>query len=142
MWQLFLFLILIIVFHKLSKVLQEQQEQQQKKSGEGKVRELFQTLGFPLPEETVPLPKPQKPRPGKQEKIWKPAEEDAKLELTQPAKLQLPSEPVEKTEREPIVFYRDKLEEGIILSEILGPPKAYQIGRGGGIGIRAGLKNR
>lgn len=133
MWQLLLFIIILIVFQKLSKTLQQQQEQQQRESGEEKIGDLFKTLGFPLPEEIPPKPewkKPEEPLIVKR-KVKKP---EVKITELKPLKPELPPEEAEVLKEEELAFPQDKLEQGIILSEILGPPKAYQIRRGGGIG--------
>lgn len=156
MQQLIIFIIFIILFQWLSKAIHKQQEQQQEKeppAGPQKdrrrsgVEELFESLGFSLPEEIPSAPK--------QEKVVMPQSEiNRNVKKRKPEiRLEPPKVNPEKDkipyrqEEEPASsglpeFSRDKLEEGIILSEILGPPKAYRIRRGGGIGIRAGLKNR
>ena len=141
MWQFLIFIMFILLLQKFSKNLEEQRKQQEEETKEEKIGDLFQTLGFPLPEETPPRPEwkmPKEPAIVKKE-IKRPEAEIAELK---PEKIETPIKQIEEAEEELPTFSEDKLQEGIILSEILGPPKAYQIRRGGGIGIRAGLKNR
>lgn len=55
----------------------------------------------------------------------------------------MPSAPDAKIKTKPSEFFTpDKLEEGIILSVILGPPKAYTFQPGWWNGRHVGLKNR
>ena len=136
MFRFLIFLIFIIFIQRLFKTLQEQQREQPKEPAEEEIKNYFQTLGFPAPEEIPPEPKLERP---KQPPIVK--EEDrkpqVKLAELKPAKIEPQPEQIEKPKEELLSFSTDKLEQGIILSAILGPPKAYQIRRGGGIGIRA-----
>ena len=133
------FLIYIILIQKLLKNLQEQQKEQQKQPTEQEIKDYFQTLGFPPPEETPPEPEPERP---KQPVIAKQEIKKPELEIVEPksVKIEPQFQEIEESQEELLTFSTDKLEEGIILSEILGLPKAYQIRRGGGIGIRAWLK--
>ena len=142
MWQLLLFIIFIILIQKLNKGLKEQGQQERRKpsSSEETLKDIFQTMGFPLPEELPTKPKPEKP---KKPVIKKTAREpEIKITQQESAKLETLAAPLEETTEELLALSQDKLEQAIILTEILSPPKAYQIRRGGGIGIRAGLKNR
>ena len=143
MWRFLLFIIFIILIQKLSKALQEQQKEQQKETTKEKVEDIFQTLGFPLPEEIPPEPKPVRPKePAIIKKEIKKPEPEIKIPEFKPPEIIPEPKQIEEAKEELPTFSTDKLVEGIVLSVILGPPKAYQIRRGGGIGIRAGLKNR
>ena len=141
MWQFLIFIIFILLLQRLSKNLEEQRRQQQEEEKEEKIKDFFQTLGFPLPEEIPPKPKPEEPKEPAviKKEIKKP---EAGIAELKPEKVEPRGKEIEEDEEELPTFSEDKLEEGIILSAILGPPKAHQIRRGGGIGIRAGLKNR
>lgn len=132
MWQLILLFIFIILLQRLSKTLQEQPRRgQQGEVSRKKIEDLFQILGFPLPEEIPPKPeRPKEPIIVKR-KTKKPEVEIAELK---PAKIEPLPEQVEKTKEGLPTFSQDKLQEGIILSVILGPPKAHQIRRSGEIG--------
>ena len=141
MFRFLTFLIFIILIQKLLKTLKEQQKQQQEPT-EDEIKNYFQSLGFPPPEELPVQSKPESPEqpPLVKREIKKPEVEVSELK---PVKIKAPcKEIIEETKEELPDFSEDKLEQGIILSEILSPPKAYQNRRGGGIGIRAGLKNR
>jgi hypothetical protein len=140
MFRFLTFLIFIILIQKLLKTLQEQQKQQPEPT-EKEIKDYFQNLGFPPPEELPAEPSREmlKQPVIVKEEIKQPG---PKPEL-KPVKAEAPQkEIIEETKQEWLVFSEDKLEEGIILSEILSPPKAYQICRDGGIGRRAGLKNQ
>ena len=140
MFRFLLFLIFIILIQRMLKTAQEQQKEQ-KEPTKDEIKKYFLTLGFPAPEESQPKPPREKPR---QPLIVKKEMKEAGVKIAEPKPKK--AKPIIKQEEEAEerlpIFSRDKLEEGIILSEILGPPKAYRICRGGGIGIRAGLKNR
>lgn len=141
MWRLLIFIISIILLKRFFESLQKQYEQQQETPGE-KSNNLFETLGFPVVEEIPAQPKPEqmpkKPVIASRE-IKKPKLEPIGLK---PAKVEpLPKQTEEAKQKLPFRS-PDKLKEGIILSAILGPPKAYQLRRGVGIGRRSGLKNR
>jgi hypothetical protein len=139
MFRFLIFLTFIILIQKLLKSLQEQQKEQAEPNEE-EIRDYFQTLGFPPPREIPPAPKPEKPKkPLIEKKKIKSLE--AEFAQVKPVKIKPAPKQTEDREEELSITLRDKLEEGIILSEILGPPKAYQIRRGGGTGIHAGLKN-
>ena len=140
MWRFLLFIIFIILIQRLSKSLQEQQKEQQKEEAEDRIENLFQTLGFPLPEKVPPQPKPEKP---KEPPVKKKDTKRPEVITTQfkPPEIKPQSNQLEETQEELVTFSTDKLTEGVILAVILGSPKAYQIRRGGGIGIHAGLKN-
>lgn len=145
MGRFLIFIIFLILLRKFVENLQKQQKQEQEEPREKEIDNYFQALGFPPPEEIKPEPKlrlrPEKPKEPVtiKKEIKKTETITPKLKPTQV----MPSlEQTEKTKEELLVFSQEKLQEGIILSIILGPPKAYQIRRGGGIGIRAGLKNR
>ena len=135
-----LFILLLILLHKLNKSIKEQQGRQEEEPSEEEIRDYFKTLGFPVPEEETPKLKQEKLK----EKLIVKREiktTEKKVADLKPTVTEAPYKPLEETQELPSLT-QDKLEEGIILSEILGPPKAYQSRRGGGIGIRAGLKNR
>lgn len=117
MWPFLIFIIFLIVFSYLSKVLEQQQEKE-------KIEKQPSQIGLPLLEEAR-QPKPQ----------------IITIKEALPEAVQI-QEKIQEEAEEPSYFSMDKLEEGIILSIILGPPKADQLRRGGGIGIHAGLKNR
>ena len=141
MFRFLIFLIIILLIQKKLKALQERQKQQQEEPTEKEIKHYFQSLGFPPPEEIPSKPKQEKTKEPVivQKKIKKPEIKIAEIEST---KHKLPLKEIEDPKERLPSFLTDKLEEGIILSEILGPPKAYRSCRGGGIGIRAGLKNR
>jgi hypothetical protein len=135
-WQFLIFIIFILLLRKASRTLEEQRKEQQKEPTEEEIKNLFQTLGFPPPQEIPPEPKPERaeePVIVKKE-IKKP---EVKIAELKPAKIKPPPKQVEEAKEELLTFSQDKLEEGIILSEILGPPKAYQIRRSGEIGRHA-----
>ena len=113
MWRFLTFLIFIILIQRLLKSLQEQQKEQ-KQPTEEELKNYFQGLGFPPPGE---IPAESKPEP-KQEKPEQPViikKEAKKIEVE-----------IEEVEELPD-FSADKLEQGIVFSAILGPPRAYQI---------------
>ena|GEM_PF-1281398 len=141
MFRFLTFLIFIILIQRLIKTLQGQQKKQTEPTEE-EIKNYFQSLGFPPPRELPLKPKPEKPKQPSivKREIKKPEVRIPELKL---ARVEAPQkEIIEEADAELPTFSEDKLEEGIILSEILSPPKAYQIRRGGGIGIRAGLKNQ
>lgn len=99
---------------------------------------LLEALGFPIPK-PPPLPQPhiakKAPRPHPVVLEKKPISEIK------------PAAPIAvKTEEEaipvPLVFSSDKLQEGIILSIILGPPRSSTLLPGCWNGRQSGLKNR
>ncbi len=133
MFRFLIFLIFIILIQRLLKTLQEQQKQQQEPT-EKEIKNYFQALGLPPIKELPPEPRPEK---AKQPpiRIKKP---EVKIPELKPVKMKaMHKEMIEETKEELPVFSEDKLEEGIILSAILGPPKAYQIRRSGEIGRHA-----
>jgi hypothetical protein len=141
MFRFLTFLIFIILIQRLIKTLQGQQKEQPEPT-EDEIKDYFQNLGFPPPRE---LPLKPKPEISKQPSIVKREIKKAEVKISEvkPEKIEAaPKEITEEAKEELPTFSEDKLEEGIILSEILSPPKAYQMRRGGGIGIRAGLKNQ
>ena len=101
------------------------------------VKEIFRSFSFPLAPQKYEAPKPKVTKAPRAKKETQLELEDAPRYKPAP----VAAKPVIK-EAPALVFSLDKLEEGIILAEILGPPKAYQFCRGVGIGIRSGLKNR
>lgn len=119
-----LFMFILQIF--LTKAAKKQRELP---SSEEEIGDIFETLGFPKPPVQPKRVEPEIIKPQVPEEII-PPEEIKKV----PAIL------AEETKKEPYLS-RETLEEGIVLSVILGPPKAYQICRGGGIGMHAGLKN-
>ena len=141
MFRFLIFLIIILLIQRKLKALQEQQKGQQEAPTEEETKHYFQSLGFPPPEEIPSEPKQEKAKEPVivQKQIKRP---EVKIAELKPIKFKLPPEETEEAEEQLPSYSADKLEEGIILSEILGPPKAYRFCRGGGIGIRAGLKNR
>ena len=146
MFRFLIFLILIILMQRFIKTLQEQQQKEQQKKQqqeptEDEVRNYFQILGFPLPEEIPIEPKPERQKePVITKKEIKKTEVGVSEDKPEKPEPKLKQKEVKK--EEVFILSADKLEEGILLSEILAPPKAHQLCRGGGIGIRAGLKNR
>lgn len=128
MWQLLFFIILILLIQGLSKILEKETN---KKEPKEEIEKYFETLGFP----TIRIP-PKKEKP--------PKLEEKKMEAQPPIIKE--ERPVLKEKISEIkeeispLFPPGKLEEGIILSEILGPPKASRIRRGGEIGRHARLK--
>ena len=137
MFRFLLFITFLILIQKLIKTLQEQQKEQ-KEPSEEETKDYFQSLGFPPPREIPPQPKPERPKEpviAKRE-IKRP---EIKIAEFKPTRIEVPPK---QAEEELPTFSQDKLEEGIILSAILGPPKAYQIRRSVETGIRSGLKNR
>lgn len=84
---------------------------------------ILEALGFPVPK---PAPAPAPPLVKKKPKL-----QPVILEKKPAAEIKAPPTPaVIKTEEKaipaPLVFSPDKLEEGIILSTILGPPKSIE----------------
>jgi hypothetical protein len=102
-------------------------------------KEIFRSFGFPSAQKQYQAPKPKV-------RILPQTKKEAQLELKDAPRYKHPPEPAAtkpaKKETPALVFSADKLQEGIILAEILGPPKAHQFRRGVGTGIRSGLKNR
>lgn len=103
-------------------------------------KQILKNFGFVFPQKyEAPRPKVREIPPKKKEK---------QLELKESPRYKArptPESVVVKTvkqETPTFILNTEKLEEGIILAEILGPPKAYQFCRGVGTGIRSGLKNR
>ena len=135
MFRFLTFLILILLIQRWLKSLQEQQGQQkeQKEPTEKEVKDYFQILGFPPAEELPPKPKLEEP---KQPDIVKKKVKGLREEAIEPKPVETKLAPkkTEEVEEELLAFSSDELEQGIIFSEILGPPKAYQTRRGGGIG--------
>ena len=134
-----IFIVVIFIFQALGQVLTKRQKQttpQGEKPSKGKtIEDILKTLGFPPIEEEPPaeviVEKKKEEKPKIEKAVGgKPQEE----EKTVPAL----AEKLPEKEFLPL----DKLEEAIIYSTIIGPPKAYQIRRGAGIGLQAGLKNR
>lgn len=132
MWQLLLFIIFFFLIQKFSKTLEEQQKKEERKPAEERMKDLLETLGFPFPQEIPPQPKKERPEEPVivRKEIKKP---EVKIIELKPAKLEPPPERVEETKEGLPTFSQDKLEEGIILSVILGAPRAYQIRRRGRI---------
>ena len=139
MWRFLTFLIFIILIQRLLKSLQEQQKEQ-KQPTEQELKNYFQGLGFPreeeIPAESKPEPKPEKP---KQPVIVKKEAKELEVETAEPKPVEIEFLPkkAEEVEEELPDFSTDKLEQGIVFSAILGPPKAYKIRRSGEIGRRA-----
>lgn len=98
--------------------------------------EILETLGLPLP---IPREKPKEKIEEAPILIQK---EEVKPEIEVTPVEPLPKPEISPETKPPEFLSSDKLEEGIILSIILGPPKALTICRGVGTGIRSGLKNR
>ncbi len=99
---------------------------------------ILEALGFPVPK-PIPLPQPpiivkKKPLPVVLAK--KPAVGIKAPPATAPVKAG------EETHPAPLIFTPDKLQEGIILSTVLGPPKAHVFLPGWWNGRHAGLKNQ
>jgi hypothetical protein len=141
---------IIIILVWISSIFSKAKKAGQSKAGTGPLKpkprqdsglagEIFRSFGFPPAQQKYEAPKPKITRLPRVKK-------ETQLELKdapryKPAPLPVAAEPI-KEEAPALVFSLDKLEEGIILAEILGPPKAYQFCRGVGTGIRSGLKNR
>ncbi len=146
MLRFLLFIIFIILMQRLMKTLQEQQKQQQEEMNNGEFEDIFQVLNIPAPSQPQRQRVPVEQEIQKTEKTAivkkqiKKAEQEtpgAKIDVVTP----LQSEQAENGRTEPYsdgLLSGDKIEEGIVLSEILGPPKAYQrIRRSGEIGRHA-----
>jgi hypothetical protein len=103
----------------------------------GLAKEVFRSFSFPLAQQKYEAPKPKVTRLPRVKKETQLELKDAQRYKQAP--LPAVAQPIKEVA---LVFSMDKLEEGIILAEILGPPKAYQFCRGVGTGIRSGLKNR
>ncbi|MCM8795917.1 MAG: hypothetical protein NC928_04470 [Candidatus Omnitrophica bacterium] len=119
MWQFLSFLLLIIIMHILLRTREEQKNTQQETKEERRTIWGFPPLEFPLPE---PEPQPKKERP---KEI--PLAEIKKSKITPQEKSSSISPSVLSLKPEikaGIDLDKEKLEEAIILSEILGPPKA------------------
>ena len=99
---------------------------------------ILESLGLRIPEEPKPQPPPKIII--KEEKIT-----PVRLpeEKKKPKAEIMPAVSAPKIKAKPCEFITlDKLEEGILLSVILGPPKAYQFLPGWWNGRHAGLKNQ
>lgn len=138
MWQFLFFIIFILLIQGLFKLLEKEEELEERPTTEEKLKKYFEALGLPI---EVPT--------SKKEKILKKKEEieEAKPSIIRPSAVEekrpIPTPKIEVEEKILTYFPSEKLEEGIILSEILGPPKSLKIlGRGVGTGRRSGLKNR
>ncbi len=147
-------LILIFIFFMFRKFFQDLKKQTQaaeKETDTDETQRFLTDLGLITPTPSL-VKSPQideEKQPVKQqdvsieEKIKKPEPEVAKVK---PVEVKLTKEkeafPPTEVPEETFDFSQDKVKEGIILSTVLGPPKAYQLCRGGEIGRRAGLKNQ
>lgn len=103
-------------------------------------KKILEALGFPVPIPPTPSPLPipvqrkkNTPHPAISEK--KPAPE---IKPSAPAAVKAEEEAMPA----PLFFNPDKLEEGIILSAVLGPPKSSTLLPGCWNGRQSGLKNR
>lgn len=132
------------IFSKAKKAGRSKQGRGLEKPGSreddaGFQKEIFRSFGLPLAQKQYQAPKPKV-------KKMHPVKKPKQLELKDAPRYNQTPEPaaVKATQQESpaLVFSTDKLQEGIILAEILGPPKAYRFCRGVGTGIRSGLKNR
>ncbi len=141
MWRFLFFIIFILLIQGLFKLLEKgekEEELEEKPTTEEELKKYFEALGLPV---RVPTSKKEK-IPKKKEEI-----EEVKPSIIRPSAVEekrpIPT-PKIKTEEEILTYFpSEKLEEGIILSEILGPPKSLKIlSRGVGTGRRSGLKNR
>ena len=143
---------IIIILVWISSIFSKAKKARQSKAGAGLpkskphedaelTKEIFRSFSFPLAQKQYEAPKP-KPKVKK----LPPAKKPTQIEFKDAPRYKRAPEPALvkpiKEEVPALVFSLDKLEEGIILAEILGPPKAYQFCRGVGTGIRSGLKNR
>lgn len=101
-------------------------------------KKLLEALGFPIPT-PPPLPHPpaveKKPVPHPVVVEKKPMPE---IKPAAPAAVKAEEEAIPA----PLFFSPDKLEEGIILSTVLGPPRSYTLLPGWWNGRHVGLKNR
>jgi len=128
---LFVIITLLFVFsNRLRKKIEPPLEKKpQPEEPESEVKEVFKIFGFPLPEEPSEAKEPRKP--------------EAEIVATPPVRREALEKPVLKKEplvkekgegivkKEETVLSGDKLQEGIILSAILGPPRARIFWRGG-----------
>jgi len=134
MWQLLFFVIFIFLIQGLSKVLEKETKKRrpQEKPASEEIEEYFESIGFP----TIRMPVPKKERPAEKKKIevevpaikekpvLKPEIPKIKEEILSLFSLK-PQIPKIKEEILPL-FSLEKIEEGIILSEILGLPKSLR----------------
>ena len=123
-WRLLLFVLFIILIQKLSKSQQEQQKQREQPAEEG-IKDYFRALGLDLPPEAPreqPLRISDEPQDKGEDK--QPEPESAKGKV--PSLDSLSGEEDEEKDSPAFVFSEDRLVQGIILSVVLGRPKAHQ----------------
>jgi len=128
---LFVIITLLFVFSNRlrKKIAPPLEKKPQPEEPESELKEVFKIFGFPLPEEPTEAKEPTRPEP---EIVATPAVRREDLE-----KPVLEKEPLVKKKEEGIVKKEEtllsgnKLQEGIILSTILGPPRARIFWRGG-----------
>jgi len=120
MWQFLFFIIFILLIQGLSKILEKETKKrnsEEKPVTEEELEKYFETLGFP----TLRIPKPKREKPPEKKK-----EEKVEVPVIKEEKPLLKPE-ISKIEKKILPeFLLERLEEGIILSEILGPPKALR----------------
>ena len=136
MFRLLIFILIYIIFQKINKSIARQKEKLDR------IPEQQPPGGFftNLQPETPPRPQWQQ---SQKPSIFKKKIAPPQVKVIEPIKPAIKEfKQIDATEEEVLDLSLERVKEGIILSEILGPPKAYQICRGGGIGRRAGLKNR
>lgn len=124
------------MMQSLSKLLEKEAKKRRSQEGpvsEEELKDYFENLEFPhreipIPEKRAPLPKVEPPiAPRFPEKIEK--------RIEAPVAIEAP-----KIEEKEFELDLEDLEQGIILSEILSPPKAFRSSRSGEIGRHARLK--
>jgi outer membrane biosynthesis protein TonB len=99
---------------------------------------VLEALGFPIPK---PQPLPQPPVAKKKHKPHPVVLEKKPIPEIKPA-APMAVKTEEETMSVPLVFNSAKLQEGIILSIVLGPPKSSTLLPGWWNGRHVGLKNR
>lgn len=136
-----LIIIIIWIFSALAKK-KERRSRQKEEPTSGIEEKILEALGIQLPKVPVPEEALTVEIPQKKKKIPAPFKPELKEEETKRTEI-LPATPVGEPEPEKADFLSAvELEEGIIFSEILGPPKAYQALPRWWNGIHVGLKNR
>lgn len=121
-----IFWLIVISIWLFSNLLKKKQPTADRKPEE-KLKDIFKTLGFPVPEipqsqqENIPKPeiKPSTYIVDKEKELKKVLKEKFKKTVQTP-----PEIATAEKEKPPLDFSLDKLKEGIILSVLLGPPKA------------------
>ena len=124
--KLLFFIILFLLFRRFSKMLEEQQKQRQEETKQDKLEDILQMLGLPIPGAETPE-ESQSARPGQTAIKRQPIESDLADVSLKPTPAKAEPEKKEKASPGELILSEQTLEEGIILSEILNPPKALLV---------------